>query len=94
MTRRITKDPSSQVWVAICSSSSEVSTRTEQRDVGSLMGFSKDRFRLGSRLIPSQERPPQIAARTSASCSPIPAGEDQQINPIERGDHGRHLFAD
>jgi hypothetical protein len=36
---------SSQVWVAICASSSEGSTRIEQRDVGLLMGSSKDRFR-------------------------------------------------
>src|SRR5438445_9322665 len=74
-------EESSQVWVAICASSSEGSTRTEQRDVGLLMGSSKDRFRVVSRLIPSHERPPQIAARTFASCSPIPPVKTSRSTP-------------
>jgi hypothetical protein len=67
--------------VAICASSSEGSTRTEQRDVGLLMGSYKDRFRVVSRLIPSHERPPQIAARTFASCSPIPPVKTSRSTP-------------
>src|ERR1700693_3700180 len=34
-----------QVWRAICSSSREARTSTEQRDAGSLMGLFADRFR-------------------------------------------------
>ena len=38
-----------QVWRAICSSSREARTYTEQRDAGSLMGLFADRFRASSR---------------------------------------------
>ena len=60
-----------QVWRAICSSSREARTYTEQRDAGSLMGLFADRFRDSSRLTPIQDKPPQIAARASPSFSPI-----------------------
>ena len=59
-------------WRAICSSSCEARTSTEQRDAGSLMGLFADRFRASSRLTPIQDKPPQIAARASPSFSPMP----------------------
>jgi hypothetical protein len=61
-----------QVWRAICSSSSEARTCTEQRDAGSLMGLFADRFRPASSLTPIQDKPPHIAARASPSFSPMP----------------------
>jgi hypothetical protein len=59
---------------------------TAQRDVGSLMGLVTARFRTSSRTMPIQCKPPQISARTFASFSPIPPGEDDQVDAIERGD--------
>jgi hypothetical protein len=61
-----------QVWRAICSSSCEGRTCTAQCDLESLIGLFADRFRASSRLTPSQDKPPQIAARVSTSFSPIP----------------------
>ena len=64
----------------------------EHRDAGQLTSLFGETFLASSRLTPSQDKPRQTAARTSASFSDA-AGEDYRIDAIKRSDHRRHLLA-
>ena len=79
--------------MAICASSSEGSTRTEQRDAWIADGVLQG---LISRWVEADTKPGQTAADRGPHLGVIfsdAAGEDEQINPIERGDHRGHLLA-
>ena len=81
-----------QVWRAICSSSCEGRTRTEQRDTGSLTGLFAEAFLAPSRLTPIQDKPRQTAARTFSSFSPMPPVKTTRVDSVKRSDHRGHLL--